>query len=123
MRTIPEMNANDLSVCLCKMADPAERLLSDEAVREAIDNMREHLKDKVTIEKAFSLFTTILYPVLAGDAHKDDTFAVLAALDDVTVEEIGDRNGLEVMRDMFRAFVINTEIVTIFRPCAEVRGE
>lgn len=123
MRKIETMTANELSVCICKMVGPAERLLSDGAVREALDDMRDAIGKEASVEKAFSAFSTILYPVLGGEAHKDDTFEVLAALDGVSADEIANRNGLEVMRDVFIAFVVDKDVQTIFRPCMEARAK
>lgn len=123
MRSISEMTASALGKCLCDMAEPAERLFTDGAVCSALNDLTAKLKEKMAIDKAFSLFTQILFPVICGDKHKADTFAILAALDGVTVDEIEKRNGLEVMRDLFKAFVLEGDVATIFRPGCEVRGE
>ena len=50
-------------------------------------------------------------------------YAILGALNDVDGGEIKQRNGVEMMRDMFKAFVLDGDLAGIFRPGCEVRGE
>jgi hypothetical protein len=50
-------------------------------------------------------------------------YAIFAALDGVSVDEIKEQNGVEFMRDIFRGFVLDGDLVSIFRPGIEVRGE
>ena len=123
MRNIAEMTAIELYECLCKIADPAESLLSDVAVRAAMDEFKKNLPKNVSVEHAFSMFATVLFPVLSGESHRAETYAILAALDGVKVNEIESRNGLEVMRDMFKTFVIDGEVQAIFRPVCEARSK
>lgn len=123
MKKIAEMTANELIAFICKIAGPAENLFSDGAVMESLKEMKERIPENATVETVFSMFTAIMFPRLTGEAHKKDTFAILAALDGVSVEEIEGRNGLETMRDMFVVFVVDRDVETIFRPCAEARGK
>ena len=123
MRKLSELKAVELDKCICEMAYPAERLFRDAAVRTALDDMTKAIGDNATVETAMSCYMTILHPVLCGEAHRGDTYAILAALDGVTAEEIAERNGIEVMRYVFRTFVLEKDVPAIFRPRYEARGE
>ena len=52
----------------------------------------------------------------------DATEGKLAQLDQEW-QEIKDKNGFDVMRTMFKAFMIDRDIQTIFRPLQKVRGK
>ena len=121
MKKISEMTMNELTMCLSKMAEPASNLFRDAAVTEALKEMRDRAPEKCTIEMAFSLFTTIVVPVLTGEKHIQHTHAILAALDGVSAAEIGKRNGLETLKDMFLVFAIDKDVESIFRPCVQAR--
>lgn len=123
MKKISEMNANELTTCLCKLAEPSEKLMSDGAVVEALDELRKAIPEKADVATVFSLFTSIVVPRLMDEKHQKDTYAVLAAIDGVAVEEIEKRNGLEVLRDVFVSFVMERDVETIFRPGCEARGK
>ena len=122
MKKIDEMTMAELSSFLCKVAVPAENIFTDGAVNEAFDEVAKLLKDKATVENAFSVFCAVLVPVMMGN-HEEDTFAILAALEGVSAAEIKDKNGFDVMRTMFKAFMIDRDIQTIFRPLQKVRGK
>ena len=121
MKRIHEMNAAELTTCICKIAEPSERIFSDGAVIDALDTMRGRVPENVTIETAFGLFAKEVVPVLTGDAHRKDTYEIVAALCEQTVEEVEQRNGLEVMRDMFYIFALEKDVEGIFRPCNQAR--
>ena len=123
MKKISEMTACEISVCLCKIAEPAEKLLSDSAVIEALDGFRNAIPEKVSVATAFSLFTTMLVPKLMDKKHQKDVYSILAAIDGVTVEDVQKRNGLETVRDMFVVFAMERDVETIFRPSCEARGK
>lgn len=123
MKKISEMTACELSVCLCKIAEPAEKLLSDSAVIEALDGFRNAIPEKASVSTAFSLFTTMLVPKLMDKKHQKDVYSILAAIDGVTVEDVQKRNGLETVRDMFVVFAMERDVETIFRPACEARGK
>lgn len=123
MKKIAEMNASELSACLCQIAEPAEKLLSDSAVIEALDGFRNAIPEKASVATAFSLFTTMLVPKLMDKKHQKDVYSILAAIDGVTVEDVQKRNGLETVRDMFVVFAMERDVETIFRPACEARGK
>lgn len=123
MKKIAEMTMDELSACLCKMATPASNLFSDGAVTDAFDEVQNRMPKKATVQEAFSIFTGILVPVLMGDKHKADTYALLAAQTGERVEEVASRNGLEVMKDLFQMLMMERDVQAIFRTGAEVRTE
>lgn len=122
MKKLSEMTMNELSACLCKMASPAQALFSDGMVLEAFDGVQEVLNEQTTVSDALGIFTGVLLPVLTDDKHKADTYAILAAQNGQSVEEIEARNGYEVVRELFSIFMVERDVQTIFRPCAQARG-
>lgn len=122
MKKISEMNMAELAACICKLSGPAEKLFSDGAVIDALDDFRKRIPENATIETAFYLFMTAVLPVITGDEHKEHTYAILSALCDQTAAEIEARNGLEVMRDLFVVFAMERDVETIFRPGCQARG-
>ena len=122
MKKISEMNMAELTACICKLSGPAEKLFSDGAVIDALDDFRNRIPENATIETAFSLFMAAVLPVITSDEHKMHTYAILSALCDQPVEGIEARNGLEVMRDLFLVFAMERDVETIFRPGCQGRG-
>ena len=57
------------------------------------------------------------------EEHKKDTCEIMAVMTDGDAKTIMESNGLEMMRDMFRVFVVDGDVNAIFRPNAEIRGE
>lgn len=121
MRKIEELTAIELSECLCKIAEPAENLFSDVTVRNALDEFKTTMPEKATWKQALSVFASVLYPVLSGEKHRFDVYTILAAIDGVSVAEIENRNGLEVMGNMFKVFVQDGDVQDLFRPVCEIR--
>ena len=122
MRNLSDLKASELSKCLCEIAPHAENIFCDGAVTEALDDYHKQIKNDTSVQTGFGLFVKDVFPVLMGK-HEDDVYAIFAALDGVSVNEIKNRNGVEFMRDVFRNFVLDGDIVSIFRPGIEVRGE
>lgn len=122
MRNLSELNANELTRCLCALAGPAEKIFSDGAVTHAMDSYKKKIDENTRIDKGFSLFVTMVFSDLM-EKHGDDVYAIIAALDDAKVEDVKARNGVEVMRDIFKAFVLDGDLSAIFRPGCEAGGE
>lgn len=123
MRNIADMTAIELSDCLCEIAEPAESLFSDASVRNALDELKATLPEQATWKQAFSVFSSVLYPVLSGEKHRADVYAILAAIDGVSAAEIESRNGVEVMGNMFKVFVRDGDLQDMFRPVCEIRSK
>jgi hypothetical protein len=122
MKKIEEMNVNELTACLCEIAEPAEKLFCDMAVLDALDKMKKSIPDEATPKLVFSLFMTIVYPRLMNEQNKDSTMKILAAMNGVTVAEIENRNGVNNAGEMFSIFIMDRDVESIFRPACEVRG-
>lgn len=122
MRNLSDMTANELTKCLCDMTGPAESIFCDGAVTEALDAYHKKIEKDTSLQKGFSLFVKDVFPTLMGK-HEDDVYTILAAVDGVGVDEIKNRNGVEFMRDVFKAFVLDGDLAGIFRPGCEARGE
>lgn len=123
MKKIAEMTMDELSVCMCKMAAPASNLFADGEVTDAFDEAQKRMPEKATLQEAFSIFSSVLVPVLMNEKHKAETYSILSAQSGENVDEIAARNGLEVMRDLFTVFMLERDVQTIFRVGAEVRPE
>lgn len=122
MRNLSDMTANELTKCLCAIADPAENVFSDKAVTSAMDEYKAKLNDKTTVKTGFSLFVTTLFPVLM-EKHDTDVYTIIAALANASEDDVKSCNGVEFMRDVFKAFVLDGDLAAIFRPGCEVRGK
>lgn len=123
MKKLSEMTTTEFGTCVAKIAECAERLFSDGAVCEALDTLAQKMGDKTRVDRAVALFTAELFPLLTGEKHKADTYTIMEALGCGKAEEMGDKNGIEMLRDLFCVFVRDGEVAAIFRPGAEVRGE
>lgn len=122
MKKIAEMTMNELTACISKLSDPAERLFSDNVVIETLEDFRKQIPEKANVQTAFSLFMSVVLPVLTDEKHKKDTYAILNAMCGEEAMDIEARNGLEVMRDLFVVFALEKDVETLFRPGCEARG-
>ena len=116
MRKIAEMTTDELAVAICQLAVPASNIMSDGAVSEAFVEMGKKLDKKATLLQNIAVFASVLVPVLLGEKHRQDTYAVLAALEGKTVDEIRKQNGFKTAKDLFEVFFTSRETMTIFRP-------
>lgn len=123
MKKISEMNGNELSVCMTKIAPNAETLFADGAVSAALDALSAKMGKGTTVDKAVAWFSGELFPLLTGEKHRGETYAIMEALGYGEAAKMGEKNGIELLRDLFCVFVRDGEVTTIFRPGAEVRGE
>lgn len=96
---LSEMNGEELSVCLCKIAEPLERIGFDKKTTETFQKIADLSKSGMNnIQKASAMIGKYV-PLLLGD-HREDTFAILAAIDDKTVEEIRSQNGMQTIKEL-----------------------
>lgn len=123
MRKITEMTTDELAIAICQMAEPASNIMFDGAVSEAFVEMSKKLDKNSTLLQNIAVFASVLVPVLLGDKHRQDTYAVLAALEGKTVDNIRRQNGLKTAKDLFEVFMSNKDTAVIFRPDQEVRAE
>lgn len=96
---LSEMNGEELSVCLCKIAEPLERIGFDKKTTETFQKIADLSKSGMNnIQKASAMIGKYV-PLLLGD-HREDTFAILAAINDKTVEEIRSQNGMQTIKEL-----------------------
>lgn len=99
---LSEMNGEELSVCLCKIAEPLERIGSDKKTTEAFQEISNFIKSGMNNIQQTTMMIGKFVPLLLGD-HREDTFAILAAINDKTVEEIRSQNGMQTIKELKNA--------------------
>lgn len=99
---LSEMNGEELSVCLCKIAEPIERIGFDKKTTAVFQEIADMSKDNMNnIQKASAMIGKYV-PLLLGD-HREDTFAILAAINGKTVEEIRSQKGMQTIKELKNA--------------------
>lgn len=98
---LSEMNSDQLSACLCKIAPALESIGMDEKFSDALKRIADKDKDLKPAQQGAVMIGAFV-PMLLGD-HKDDTFAVLAALSGKTVKEIREQNGMQTIKEVKEA--------------------
>lgn len=123
MKKLSEMNAVELSAAICKMAEPASRLVEDERVFDVMRGMAEKLKEAKIPIKGIAVFLTTLVPVLLGDTHRNDTLEILAAVSGEDPEALKRKNGILVAKQLYSLMMEDTDALRAFRPDQEARAE
>lgn len=123
MKKIAEMNTEELAAFLCKAADPVSNLLGDDAVVEAFGKLGEKMKTKKSVIGMFGMFVSVVVPTLLGEHHRDDTYALLAAVSGMEVAEIKKQNGMKTAKDVWSLLMTDVDMVNMFRDGAEARAE
>lgn len=95
---LSEMNSNQMTACLCKIAPALENIGMDDKFSNAVKRIANKDKNLKPVQQGAALIGAFV-PLLLGD-HKNDTFAILAALSGKTVKEIGEQNGMVTMREV-----------------------
>ena len=122
MRKISEMNTEELAVCLCNAADPVSNLLGDNEVVDAFGKLGEKMKGK-SVLAMFGMFVSVVVPTLLGEKHRDDTYALLAAVSGVSVDEVKKQNGFKTAKDVWAIFMTDVDMASMFRDGDEARAE
>ena len=113
---LSEMNGEELSVCLCKIAEPLERIGFDKKTTAVFQEIADMSKDNMNNIQKASVMIGKYVPLLLG-AHREDTFAILAAINDKTVEEIRSQNGMQTIKELKNALA-DPDLMDFFRrPC------
>ena len=99
---LSEMNGEELSVCLCKIAEPIERIGFDAKTTAAFQEIANLSKNSMNNIQQASMMIGKFVPLLLGD-HREDTFAILAAINGKTVEEIRNQNGMQTIKELKNA--------------------
>lgn len=124
MKKISEMNGEELAITLCNLSEPAASLFGDPEVANMINAVGE-IKETNPLNylaKTVGIFA----PVILGDKHREDVFAILAVVRGVNVKVIREQNGLQTVREIVQLLFKDFDAMTFFRPAADrtaVEGE
>lgn len=117
MKKLSEMNTVEMTQVLCRIAEPAATLFADNSVADAF---AEAVKAREAATNHMQFFTrciAIFAPVIL-DRHRDEVFAILAAIKGVSVEEINAQPGMQTVREIVEMLTADQELTTFFRPDA-----
>lgn len=114
---LSEMNTAQFAECLCEIAPPLCAIAQDEAVAAAMDKAA-HLDSSKPLVLVFGQMISALIPALLKD-HRDDVFAVLAALTGKSVKQLAAQNGLKTIREAREC--IDREFIDFFTSAASQR--
>lgn len=117
---LSEMNGEELSVCLCKIAEPLERIGFDKKTTETFQEIADLSKSGMNNIQQTSMMIGKFVPLLLGD-HREDTFAILAAINNKTVEEIRSQKGMQTIKELKNALADPDLMDFLRRPC--IRSE
>lgn len=111
---LSEMDTQQLAACLCKIAEPVERIGTDETVVKALRDMNGRLNDGTVMEKAAAMIGALV-PTLLG-THFDDVVVIVAAMTGKTEDGVREQNGFATIRDVKSFF--DEDFAGFFRPSA-----
>lgn len=111
---LSEMNGEELSVCLCKIAESIERIGFDKKTTAVFQEIADLSKSGMNNIQQTSMMIGKFVPLLLGD-HREDTFAILAAINDKTVDEIRSQNGMQTIKELKNALA-DPDLMDFFTP-------
>ena len=114
---LSEMSTERFAECLCELASPLSAIAQDENVVNAIDKIT-HLDTKKPLIVVFGQMITAVIPTLIKE-HRDDVFAVLAALTGKTPKQLAAQNGLQTIKEAREC--IDREFIDFFTSAASQR--
>lgn len=124
MKKLSQMNAVELSDVLCKIVSPMERLMNDADVVECFKSLGEIIKTaNASPMEFFGRCMTNIIPVFLGEKHREDTFAIAAALKGVTVDEVRQQTGMTLVVDVVSMLTGDGDLMAIFRPAPARKGK
>lgn len=123
MKKLSEMNSEELTVALCKLAEPAANLFGDPDVTDALQKMTEAKSECKTVMQLMAKAIGIFAPVLLGDKHRNDVFQIVAAVRGVDVKVIREQNGLQTVKEIVQLLIKDVDAMTFFRPDAHGETE
>lgn len=118
MKKLFELDYTELSIVLCKIAEPAANFFGDDDVPKAFLAAMEARKTCKNHMHYMSTCLAIFAPIMLGEKHRDDVAAIVAALKGVPVEKIKAANGIETVLDIIEMFTKDADLMTFFRTYA-----
>ena len=99
---ISEMNTEELSRTLCRIAGPMERIGTDKAVNDAFTKIAGGMGEGTNLVRLSRMVGQIA-PVLLG-AHFEDTVEIVAAMTGKTAQAVREQSGMQTIRDVMSFF-------------------
>lgn len=119
MKKLAEMSTVELATTLCLIAEPAGNIFSDDMVCQAFKDFGSAYEEQAGVIKNMAVFASKVVPALLGDAHRDDTLRILAALSGKTAEELKIQSGMETMKELFAMLTRDRDLTEFFRSGTE----
>lgn len=88
---------DELSIALCEIAGPVDRICRDEKLNDKIKKLADDAKNGMMLIEKLGATVAIWIPALMED-HKSDVYKVASVLTGIGVDEIGAKNGYEIIR-------------------------
>lgn len=115
MKKFSEMNTEELSRTICTIAEKISNIINDYAIMEEFSKMKNLINNDAPALQTFSAFASGLLPALLGDAHREDVFAIIAAFDGKTVDELKQQNGLQTAKELYDLLMKERDLGSMFR--------
>lgn len=109
-----EMNTDQMAKVLVTIAEPVASIAKDEKVLAVIKDMTKSRKGQPPIVLYADMISGFI-PVLLG-AHRNDVYAIIAAMTDKSVNEVAAQPGLETVAQI-RAF-LDADFMSFFTSAA-----
>lgn len=94
------MDTEKLGRVLCAISPSIANIGADERFNDCVRLIVEKQDQNLNkVQKAAALIGTFT-PFLLGEEHRDDTFAILAALREKSIDEIRNQNSMETLNDL-----------------------
>lgn len=114
---LSQMNTPQLAACLCRIAQPIEKLGSNPRVHELLRDYGEREKGEgAPMLTRLSMLIGTLIPALLGDDTLPYTVEILSALTGKPVREIMEQPGMQTVRDAYSVF--DDELIGFFTQSA-----
>jgi len=111
---ISKMTTDQAADVLVRIADPATRIMSDDEVQELFqDTVKDGVENQL---KGWARVITKLVPFCLKK-HKEDVYAVIAALEFKTPEEVGGWPFLTTVRVLKESF--DRDLIDFFKSTAD----
>lgn len=115
---LSEFSTDRAADILCEISVYTLNILSDEEIRDSLKKQDDEGKQQTAGEKyAIGAQKIGQWIPLILKKHRDDVFAILAAINGVTVDAIREQNVLTTMRQI-RELAKDKDLTDFFKSCA-----
>lgn len=102
MAKLIEKNGAEMCAALVNIAAPLKRFMDDPEFEKAFKQATKK-GWKTGMSDVLSIYTEIV-PHLFGEAHLNDTLAILSEIEGTSVKELMAMNGTDLIADVIKAF-------------------